>query len=503
MRRTVGNRPSTFSWEEYRVEKTEILSELEEVHLMVKLTLDRAVERSSARRNSAFRSDTRHFSAIPETMERPELRPESSRNGQSQLQQTNSELRNMPTVTRELEESFDQYGTVGSRMASGNSGSGPSQVVPTFDVRLDKGHFKLTLPIFSGQHWEWDRFWSQYVLHIDSQGYPDSVKLNILRSHLTGEALDILDTGSQDGTDLEGGKRALKFHYDNEAVKKAAILARLDSIPRATNTSASLSRTFADLRKLIGSLQRYEETNTAHMRRVIRLKLPRVAAVVLKEREDVAGREWSTEELLRALELYISTRRLDETHEDFEKVNSSVNALLSADDNIVVDVKRGSNKSLGTVNKSNVAVTKTNTSSNLSNCVLCGYQNHKADYCRKITVDETESLVRQNRWCRQCFTPGHRAAQCPADPCRNCSGSHNLKLCPLNSGGARQAGGNQQSAGQSASSPVNSSSGNWKQGKGLNYNGNGKGRNWHQGKFQNNSQNQARGQDSFRVPEGN
>lgn len=490
------------SWEEYRLERTDTLCELEELHLMVKRTLDRTVERSSARRISASRSDGYRPSSIQRRGDEPDRPPTrlESRKTPPQLEPgletttTTSETRR-----RELEESFSNYE---HRVASENLGPRPMDSVPTFDVRLDKGHFKLTLPTFDGKHWDWDRFWSQYVLHIDSQGYPNSVKLNILRSHLSGEALDILDAGSQDGTDLEGGKRALKFHYDNEAVKKAAILSKLEGIPRATNSSLSLSRTFTDLKRLIKSLARYEEVNTAHMRRCVRQRLPKEAVVDLKRREDVTGREWSTDELLDAVESYISTRRLEETHDGYEKVRFSAEAVSETKG----ESGRNFNSSISrsSFRKSEPTV-KPTIDRNSIKCTLCGLPNHKADFCRRTTVEQVEQAIRENNLCRQCLLPGHRAFTCTANPCSSCGGRHNLKLCRVQSGGASRGGGNQSgnSSGQFAESSTAAAEGRGARG-GLNYAGGGNrptGNSWN-GRRGNTSHNNVRGQDSFRSQEG-
>lgn len=484
------------SWEEYRIEKQDVLCELEELHLMVKLTLDRTVERSTARR-SASRYDTRPrpISSRMQT-DRQEDRQQSSRTNVPQLESGGSGLSNLQSMRRELEESFEQYETVGSRAISGNSGPPPAQFVPTFDVRLDKGHFKLTLPIFDGQHWEWDRFWSQFELHIDNQNYPDSVKLNILRAHLAGEALDILDTGSQDGTDFEGGKAALKFHYDNESVKKASILAKIEGIPRASNLSPNLSKTFTELKKLIKGLQRYEDVNTAHMRRTIRMKLPREAVVDLKQREDLVGHEWTTDELLCALENYIGTRRLDETYGEYEKVRVSTK--------VVDEFKGESGRNLSSsFRNSNISRNslRFNSASAPTDCVLCGLSNHKAEFCRKTSIEEAESVVRQKQLCRKCLKPGHRAARCSADPCNNCGGAHSAKLCQVRRGSHGPAGGNNFSGTNPGQTASNSPNGK-REGSGLNYQANskGSGKNWNAGNNSNNSQTSgSRGQESFRT----
>lgn len=484
------------SWEEYRIERQETLCELEELYHMVKLTLDRTVERSAARRASADRSGAR--SAPPISAVRESARSDIRQNSTTtihvaQLEQGTSDLRATVTDRRELDESFDNFETVPSRVNSGNNSAIP-QAVPTFDVRLDRGHFKLTLPIFDGKHWEWDRFWSQYVLHIDSQNYPDSVKLNILRSHLAGEALDLLDTGSQDGVDLEGGKRALKFHYDNESVKKAAILSKIEEVPRSTNLSANLSKTFSELKRLIRSLQKYEEVNTAHMRRTVRMKLPRAAVVALKEREDAFGREWSTDELLNALECYISTRRLDETHEDYEKVWSST----------AVATNKPKVESLP-VKKPNIASELTTSPTPIPNptvtCTLCNLRNHTADVCRKTNFEQTELAVRQNNLCRKCLSAGHRATNCRADPCSFCGGQHSVKLCRAKHGVPGSAGGGNYGSGREQAN-ASGTPNNRAEGTGLNYQAarNGSGKPWNKGKFSNsnNSNNPSRGQEPFR-----
>lgn len=495
---TETDKPRT-SWEEYRLERQDLLCELEEFHLMVKLTLDRVVERSTARRMSAARTETRHLSS--DRFREAAGLPESSRTGlarsDSRPCRTNSELRTVTaTEPRELEESFEHFETVGSRP---NSGPSANSVVPTFDVRLDKGHFKLTLPIFDGKHWEWDRFWTQYVLHIDSQNYPDSVKLNILRSHLTGEALDILETGSQDGTDLEGGKRALKFHYDNEAVKKAAILCKLDGVPAATNVSSSLSKTFTELKKLIRNLQKYEDTNTAHMRRTVRLKLPRQAVVALKEREDGCGREWSTEELLNAIEVYISTRRLDETHAGFDQVklfDSERKGESGRQYNSFNSVVKNVNS---TPISSKPSVLPHSTSNRA--CTLCGLTNHKSEFCRRTNLEQAEQAVRQNNLCRNCLTPGHRASSCTADPCSRCKKPHSIKLCRAGNEVAGRAGGGQPGGNSGQTASASGPSQGREEGTGLNYQGNGgtQGRHWNKGGNRNNStQPGPYGQNSFR-----
>ena len=119
---------------------------------------------------------------------------------------------------------------------------------------------KLTLPVFDGSAILWPRFIEQFYIHVDTRfGLTDSRRMNILQSHVEGEAQLLIQGLGYSSRNYAQCLKELKFAFGHRAlVAKALLNDIITGSPVSPDNAISLRHFYTSVRDCIKTLKQNE-----------------------------------------------------------------------------------------------------------------------------------------------------------------------------------------------------------------------------------------------------
>lgn len=277
-----------------------------------------------------------------------------------------------------------------------------ANTMPNLDLKLDR----ITIPTFNGDLTNWIAFRDQFndLVHNNGRVTP-IIKFNILRSHLTGLALDAINGFNLTNADYETAWSLLLSRYDRpdqiigEYLNKFSNLPKLQSAPTSTQLITMVNCTNQILRVLpnLGvPVTNWDPWMSHHLK-------ARLDTTTLNKWLDQAkGRQQiKLPELLEFLELQATERSI------------TTPQLTSSP---ITEIRKWS---------------QTDSHEDTKQCVFCDH-NHPIFRCptfNSLPLTTKTDIVNQEELCHKCLL-GHDAAVCSFPPCPHCGMEHNRRLCP-------------------------------------------------------------------------
>lgn len=265
---------------------------------------------------------------------------------------------------------------------------------------------EIRLPNFSGHLKEWVTFRDTFrsLIH-DNQQLSAMDKFTYLRSSLTGEALQEINSVELTEVNYEVAWITLEQRYEN---KKLIVKAHLDSL---FAVEVMKKESYELLSKLIGDF----EKNL--------LMLDKIGEVT---------ENWST------ILVYMICSRLDpitlrhwESHHNSKAVPTYANLIQFLRGHCaVLQSVTPSKATPGQESRPKLGVSNSAIQS-WNKCIFCGEAYHSAFRCfkfLKMKVAERLDVARRSKLCLNCLTAGHQAKSCPKGCCHHCQQKHHSLL---------------------------------------------------------------------------
>lgn len=282
---------------------------------------------------------------------------------------------------------------------------------PAVEVRLPK----LELPTFGGNLEEWLSFRDLYVAAVhDNTGLTGAQKLQYLKASVKGDAALLLQSVSITNDNYEQAWELLNNRYQNRREIVTSTLKRLVNNPPMRSDSP------LELRKLV-------DTTMECIRSLKVMKVPVehwdviISYLIVDKLDRESKQQW---------ELNIKSGEIPSLKELIEFLDQRSRALTNLS-------SRTSNIHFSdNIHKSSRS--SNNTSAEC--CPQCSdthYLNKCADF-RNLSLDDKQSLVRNNGICDNCLRSGHTSQQCRSGGCHVCGNRHHTLLCdrPANARGS-------------------------------------------------------------------
>lgn len=292
-----------------------------------------------------------------------------------------------------------------------------TDLVPTPQPRSDRNQIAniklpdIKLPVFDGKFETWLNFHDLFESLVHTSTSLSTIqKFYYLRSSLTGEALDLIQTIPISSEQYSVAWNLLVSHYQNTRRLKRIYVQSLFEFPCMKRETA------LDLHTLIDKFQ----ANVKILKQ-------------LGERTEY----WDV------LLIHILSTRLDTvTRRDWEEYAEANDAtkfqllieFLQRRVNVLETVSSKPSEMSVPAKKVNPPRSSSYGASQYESrqCPVCSSPHflYQCEEFSKMTVDEKESFVRHNKLCRNCFRRGHIATECRSEiNCRKCSGRHHTQLC--------------------------------------------------------------------------
>ncbi|XP_062713787.1 uncharacterized protein LOC134290629 [Aedes albopictus] len=265
---------------------------------------------------------------------------------------------------------------------------------------------EIRLPSFGGQLREWVTFRDSFrsLIH-NNQQLSAMDKFTYLRSSLTGEALQEINSVEMTEANYDVAWVALERRYEN---KKLIVKAHLDSLfsveVMKKESYESLSKLIGDFEKNLLMLDKIGE-NTANWSTIL-------VYMICSRLDPVTLRQWEAHHKSNAVPTYANLIQ-------FLREHCSVLQSIEPSNSIPVQEKRSK------VGVSNAAVQSWN------KCLFCGESFHSAFRCfkfLKMKVPERLDVARRSKVCLNCLTAGHYAKSCTKGCCHHCQQKHHSLL---------------------------------------------------------------------------
>ena len=265
----------------------------------------------------------------------------------------------------------------------------------------------ITLPKFDGSVSEWHTFLDTFSSLINNDPHIDLIKkFHYLKSCLTGEAANLIDSITVTAANYENAWTLLKERYNN---KKLLINHHLKGFFSQT---ALKSENFSDLNQLF-------DTSNKHLRALRALGSP------VDQWDDI------TVFLITSKFDYESKRQWDMSLKEnempsFKDLEQFIQKRCFALSNISQD-NMGNQKNKG----SKTYNTHHSESKAIKLCNFCSSKEHKSYKCPdmiKLNPKERFELVKRKNLCLKCFNKGHSLSACRLPDCNQCAKKHNSLL---------------------------------------------------------------------------
>ncbi|XP_055589039.1 toll-like receptor 13, partial [Uranotaenia lowii] len=268
---------------------------------------------------------------------------------------------------------------------------------------------EIRLPTFDGKIEAWITFRDSFDSLINSNNQLTVMdKFTYLRSALTGEALQEVNSVELTAANYEVAWAALKNRYENRKLIAKTYLDAIFSVEVMRKESyESLSKLIGDFEKNIKMLEKVGETSEGWSTLLVYMVCARLDPSTL--------RHWETHHNSREVPRFQELLRFLRDH------CSVLQTLAHQDTATDSQVKR-----------SRFGVSYTGAQFSTS-CPFCGNEFHSAFRCVKFlkcTVEERADSVRRARLCLNCLSPGHMARVCSRGSCHHCGSRHHSLLHP-------------------------------------------------------------------------
>ncbi len=172
--------------------------------------------------------------------------------------------------------------------------------------------FKTELDKFSGNIKEWQSFWDKFEVNIHSNdSVPVITKFTVLKDHLSGEALKLIDNFAITNENYVEAFNMLQARYGNKQVIAQLHYKSIQDLPPATMDPTSLDITHTSLECELRSLERLgEDVNVNNIRMQIFGKFPHEVFEYVRDRADLEKDSiLSTVFVRKAITKYIERKR--------------------------------------------------------------------------------------------------------------------------------------------------------------------------------------------------
>jgi hypothetical protein len=272
---------------------------------------------------------------------------------------------------------------------------------------------KLTLPTFDGKVLEWTSWWEQFNadIHLNEE-LPDISKFSYLRSLVGGEAAQAIA-----GLALtsENYPHAVELLQDRFGRKELIITSHIQSL---LSLDASKSST---LRHLLDTLQ-------GHVRSLKALGIDGgsygviLTPIILSRLPDGVRMAWARVSARKESNLDFLLKFVQEEIESRERSDAYSHPVSPQPERRRHQESRPTATSLQQTTKTLKKMKPC--------CAFCrgGHRPWKCPEVSKLDISRREQLVRQDKLCYACLSPGHMASDCTF-ACPQCSGKHHRFLC--------------------------------------------------------------------------
>lgn len=418
-------------WSEYTEEKEELRDFITEVLDLLHSAVRRADLRTesklreealSARLSKKYGDDLN--SSLRETLQLPRNDHQLSFSSPVVGRDHEGDTTPPPALTANIRDNVSSvrnetriWGT--NSVRTGNNAN--TAVVPSIrpQLSLPKHFFEIEIPIFDGNPANWDNFWNSFNKYVHCQEFDDSIKLSILSKHCSGKARKYVDLAKRNGIFYGKAIDSMLEQFNSPYMKRGSLLKAFEDLAPAKENADSMEATLYEVINLLEGLQTCDEINTAHLRREVKAKFPIEVALKMEKREQQFAQDWSMNDLLENLAVTVKNKRAEENARQNMKAKND----LSSSPVAKYSKFQGTNRNFQANSSSSDQKLK---------CGFCGYNNHTAGECRKITdLGDISRLIRKNRLCHVCLTPGHRASDCSGQSCTKCNKRHHTRTCQI------------------------------------------------------------------------
>lgn len=259
---------------------------------------------------------------------------------------------------------------------------------------------KITLPRFDGSYLKWTEFHDLFSSLIIMQPLAPVQKMWYLKTHLTGEAANLIKHFTATGENFEAAWATVQDRYNNKRLLVNKLVQELVDAPKKT-ASDHYKSLHDKTKECLLSLQNLH-INTSSWD-------PLLLPILLK------GLDQDTR--LRYEQSLAQPREVPTIH-DFLKF---------------LEMHFQSREAMNQKEKSSSKVCASASSSRLlaDRCALCKMSSHQLYQCerfKQLQPHERLNFVQKQRLCVNCLRTGHASKQCPSRSCLKCNKKHNSLL---------------------------------------------------------------------------
>lgn len=262
---------------------------------------------------------------------------------------------------------------------------------------------KITLPKFDGNYLKWQEFYDLFSSLVGSQSIPKVQKIWYLKTHLVGEAANLIKHFTATGENFDAAWSTIIDRYHNKRLLVDKLIQELVDAPN--KMSADNYKCLHDKTKeCLLALQNLDIDTSTWDPLLIHLLLKRLDQVTrLRYEQSLAHpREVPTiKEFLNFLERNFQSAEAMSGREKFSNTRARVCTSIT--------IERRNNEL----------------------CSMCKYGKHLLFACPeflKLSPSARLQFVQKQKYCVNCLRPGHNAKNCGLRSCMKCGNKHNTLL---------------------------------------------------------------------------
>lgn len=256
---------------------------------------------------------------------------------------------------------------------------------------------KITVPKFDGNYLKWPEFHDLFSSLIISQPLPKLQKIWYLKTHLMGEAANLIKHFAATGENFDAAWAIVADRYNNKRLLVNKLVQEMIAAPRKTRDNY---KTLHDkTQECLLALQNLQINTSSWDPLLLHFLLKRL---------DPATRLRYEQSLLHPREV----PTIKDFLEFLERHFQSMEALVGKE-------------------KSSESRAKVCTSITKLHCVLCRNGNHPLFTCRgflQLSPPSRLQFIQKQKYCVNCLKPGHSAKNCTLRSCMKCNKKHNTLL---------------------------------------------------------------------------
>lgn len=165
---------------------------------------------------------------------------------------------------------------------------------------------KITIPIFSGQKNEFERFWNIYSLMVEKTQLPAAAKMSILLSHLEGKAKTRLGGLELKEEDYHQAKEIIKSRYEAPEKQTKSLHTRFSVLDARQGNTEDQEIVVDQLKQIIRKMKVTKEENIDNEqmnREIINKFNPQTQKTIIKMKaRQEKETPWKTETLLEKVQ---------------------------------------------------------------------------------------------------------------------------------------------------------------------------------------------------------